>query len=167
MESAAVRRTLRPCCALGWLAALLAGGLPGGCASSSGVGSEAGSDAPSTAMQHPTLEGIPVPAGFSLVPERSFGWKSGDLRTANCEFTGSLDPASVTSFYRQNMPAAGFTLQQERFDRGEYILEFAGRTERSTVRTRRENFKTVLVIDVSPTPHGSVQPELKPPGGRP
>ncbi|MGD8454538.1 MAG: hypothetical protein PVJ57_22215 [Phycisphaerae bacterium] len=149
------------------LAALTAGTLLGACTSSSGTIGPGASGTTASAMQHPMLEGIPIPSGFSLVDDRSFGWKTGTLRTANCEFAGSTGVAEVNRFYREYMPSAGFTLRQERFDRGEYVMEFDSTNERSTVRIRRESFKTILIVDVSPTPRGSAERDVKPPTRRP
>ena len=135
----------------------------GACATTSSTATASGDGRSASAMQHPTLEGIPIPAGFELVGDRSFHHASGRLRYANCEFQGDGDPAAVERFYRKHMPSAGFTLRQTSSGRGEYVLEFDSSNERSTVRARRDKFKTILIVTVSPTPKGSVEREANPP----
>ena len=169
MKCGAVRRRVEGGQIVLALVALLGGTLLAGCATTA-TPTTTGGPAPRTtarAVQHPTLEGIPLPAGFQLVENHSFAVLSGQLRHANCEFLGSMEPAAVCRFYEEYMPSSGFRLRQKRFDRGEYVLEFDGDAERSTVRIRRDRFKTVLVIDVSPTPKGPVEREPKRPTQRP
>lgn len=155
----------------GWklmpLAALLVCAAVGACVSSTITTSPGGAGPTASAMQHPMLENIPIPAGFKLVDERSFGRSCGQLRYANCEFRGDTDPATVNRFYEQHMPSAGFTLREKSFDFGEYVLRFDSSSERSMVRAKRDKLKTVLVIDISPTPKGTAQREPKPPVRRP
>lgn len=155
----------------GWklmpLVALLVCALVGACVSSTITTSPGGAGPTASAVQHPTLEGIPIPAGFKLVEQRSFGRSSGQLRYASCEFRGDTDPATVKRFYEQHMPSAGFTLRDWSFGLGEYLLRFDSSSERSTVRAKRDRLKTVLVIDISPTPKGTAQREPKSPVRRP
>lgn len=127
-------------------------------------GSEPGGAAGTVrAVQHPALEGIPLPAGFRLVPDRSIIRSSGQYRYANCEYTGDTPPETVFRFFKENMPTAGFKLRQWGLQGGEYVLEFEGHSERSTVRFKQDKFrKTKLIIDVSPTPRGSVERDITP-----
>ncbi len=106
------------------------------------------------AMEHPMLPGLPVPPGFALDDKRSSGWTNGELRQANCTFTGDLAATTVNAFYKEHMPDAGFTLRQERFEAGEYVLDFDGKSEFSTVRVKRERTRTVLKVDVTPAQAG-------------
>jgi hypothetical protein len=134
--------------------------LPLGCTTttqSGTTGSARRVEAPARAVQHPTLSGIPLPTGFELVEDRSFLYSSGQVRHASCEFVGGAQPTDVSRFYKEHMASAGFTLRQERFDRGEYVLDFDGNSERSEVRIRRTGFKTSVIINVSPTPKGPVE----------
>jgi len=129
-----------------------------GCESSGGGGQAyAASTVKAPPVQHPALEGIPLPRGFEQVDERSFSWSSGQLRHVNFEFVGDKRPADVNRLYKDHMPSAGFSLRQERFDRGEYVMEFESSQERSTVRIRRSGSKTTLIIDVSPKAKGPVE----------
>lgn len=111
------------------------------------------------AVEHPLLVGIPLPSGFRVVPEHTVQVISGKVRLANCEFEGSKDPGAVTRFYKEYMPSAGFSLRQERYVRGEYVLEFDSSSERCTVRVRGSRFKTTLNVDIGPTPKGAVEQE--------
>jgi len=145
-----------------WRLATIALCLPlGACASSTGGGS--GSTVTASAVQHPMLENFPIPNGFRMISERSYAMKTGELRQVTCEFEGNMDPVAVNRFYREYMPSAGFTLRAESMIRGEWLMEFDSPGERSTVRFRRDKFKTVIVIDVSPTPRGSAERDAKPP----
>ena len=159
-------RCVGRCRALGLVAAMAPCVVLGACASTTttNVG-ETGTSA--SARQHPTLENIPIPSGFTLVADRSHASNSGRLRYANCEFVGKTDPANVFSFYREYMPSAGFTLRQWRYDRGEYVLDFDSTDEQSTVRIKRQKFKTDLRIDVRPTPKGSAERDTQTPIRRP
>jgi hypothetical protein len=141
--------------------------LPLGACASSGGGSQAGSGPAVAPMQHPMLEGLPIPNGFELVPERSFYSSSGQLRYAACEYRGATDPLSVSRFYREYMPSAGFTFRQESFIGGEHLLAFDSNTEQTTIRVKRDVAKTVLVIQINPTPKGSAEREVKPPAKKP
>ncbi|MFH1746701.1 MAG: hypothetical protein ABIG44_06605 [Planctomycetota bacterium] len=141
----------------------------GACASSSTVSGPRATEreASASAVQHPMLVGIPLPSGFQMVEDRSYGRMSGQLRYASCEFEGNLSPTSVNRFYKEYMSSAGFTLRQERFDRGLYVMDFDSSAEQSTVRIARRKFKTVLTIDVGPTPKGSAERDASPPIRRP
>jgi len=148
--------------ALGWVGAL-AGCQSGGDA----TGSPAGASPPASALQHPLLENIPLPAGFYLVPERSVARAAGSLRVAQCEFQGSLSPDAVARFYVEYMPAAKFTLRQRRFDNGEHSLRFESDAEECNVRTKPKGGKTVLVVDIGPLSKGFTEREGQPPVRRP
>lgn len=119
------------------------------------------------AMQHPALHGIPLPSGFNLVPANSFYHASGRLRYANCQFAGSMEPAAVSRFYKEHMPAAGFTLRRDGLIRGEYELEFDSAAERCDVRFHRQRSRTFLFIDLTPVPQGSAERDARRPLRRP
>lgn len=140
-----------------------------GCQSNQGTAGASydASGAGLSAMQHPTLEGIPVPARFQLVADRSYCKQIGALRLANCTFDGKTDAASVFEFYKANMPSAGFTLRQWNFERGEYIAWYESHTEHCTIRIRREGYRTSVIVDVSPLPTGSAERDVRSPGRRP
>jgi len=130
-------------------------------------GSSGRTELAGSAVEHPGLENIPIPAGFQLVDDRSFSSQSGQLRHANYEFRGDTPPARVSRFYEEYMPSAGFTLRQKRFDRGEYVLDFDSSSECSTVRIKRDKFRTVLTVNVSPRPKGAIERDTTGPANRP
>jgi hypothetical protein len=146
------------------LSVVLLSALVAGCGSSSGNVVAFGTAPVPPAMQHPRLEGFPIPPGFALVDEKSFVEKSGDIRHAHCEFRGGLSIADVDRFYRQRMPEAGFTLRNERLDQGEYLLNYESPRESSTVSFKENHRKTILLITLNPTSGGppAVRPQPKP-----
>jgi hypothetical protein len=149
------------------LAGLLAGLVLSGCTSSSSTGTVSSSPGSGVALEHPLLTGIPIPTGFELVPERSYLREVGQMRVANCQYEGTKVPDALNRFYKEYMPAAGFTLREERLDRGEYVMEFDSSAERSVVRFRREKFKTILIIDIAPASKGATEPDARPPSKKP
>jgi hypothetical protein len=138
--------------------------LVAGCGSGSGNVVAFGNTAPAPpAMQHPRLQGFPIPPGFALIDKKSRAEKSGDMRYAHCEFTGGLSIAELDRFYRKVMPEAGFTLHNERLDQGDYLLEFESAKETSTVSFKESRGKTLLVVTVNPTSAGpAARPSQKP-----
>jgi hypothetical protein len=138
--------------------------LVAGCGSGSGNVVALGNTAPAPpAMQHPRLQGFPIPPGFALIDKKTYAEKSGDMRHAHCEFTGGLSIAELDRFYRKMMPEAGFTLRNERLAQGDYLLEFESAKEVSTVSFKEVRGKTLLVVTVSPTSAGpAARPSQKP-----
>jgi hypothetical protein len=145
--------------ALGVAALLLAIGCTTTSSSSSGSMSARSPDGlqHTAAVEHPALPNIPLPPGFKMVGERSMVRESGQSRYASCEYVGDESPDAVFRFYKEYMPSAGFKLRQWGLNRGIYTMEFAGSREQSTIRTLRDKFKTVLIIEVSPAPKGPVE----------
>ncbi len=120
---------------------------------------------PPAPMQHPMLEGVPLPAGFRIVPERSVGRSVGAIRVGQYEFEGSVMPVDVARFYREHMPAARFAKQDERFDNGEYSLRFESDREVCNIRARPARARagrTTLAIDIGPLPKGSTERVSRP-----
>ncbi|MCA9243876.1 MAG: hypothetical protein KDA32_07990 [Phycisphaerales bacterium] len=132
----------------------------GGCAMNNSV-EVAGPSA--SAVQHPTLEGVPIPSGFRLVDDRSVAASSGPLRVVKYEFAGPTDASRVNRFYRDYMPAGGWTLRREAFDRGEQEMRFTSTAEECTVRIGKDGRQTIVRIDVIPLPRGTAQREARPP----
>jgi len=143
-------------CHCGWPAVAAAGLILGaalsvGCESTGGGMAQAPPGGPpSSPVQHPLLENIPLPVGFQMVPERSVARQMGELRLAQCEFEGPTRADAVVRFYVEYLPTAKFTLRQQRFDNGEYSLRFESDKEECNVRVRGKGPKTVLVIDIAP-----------------
>ena len=47
---------------------------------------------------------IPVPAGFTLIPEGSYSFKSGMIRMALLKYEGKSDISRLAAFYKEQMP---------------------------------------------------------------
>ena len=110
------------------------------------------------AMEHPLLKGIPIPAGFQLVQDRSRARHQGATREAQCEFQGSLVPGEVVRFYEHYMPTAGFGLGPKIFVQGQYTLRFESTAEECNIVVKRTGFNTTLVIDIGPASRGEPPP---------
>lgn len=110
-----------------------------------------------TPMQHYTLEGIPVPRGFTLVDNQSVGVASGETRVAKMQFRGSGDRGEITRFYRELMAEGGWTLKKQDFDRGIYDLRFTNREEECTVRLHSDWNGVYVTIQVLPLPAGATR----------
>jgi hypothetical protein len=119
-----------------------------------------------TPVQHPLLEGIPLPVGFTMNPRNSMAWESGQTRMTRCEFTGAASPEAITRFYLNYMPSARFVLKQRRLDNGDYWLRFENDTEECNILLKRGEPETVLVIDIKPLARGSAARETSPPTRR-
>ena len=141
-----------------------------GCTSHSGGFNSSAAREPASAgaaVQHPTLEGIPLPAGFRLVDDRSFGVSTGPMRVGRFEFRGNVERTTVASFFKQYMPSGGWTLRKEDFDRGVYELRFESSSEECTIRLRAEGRATIIGVQVSPIPGSAMAGDVAPPlGGR-
>jgi len=114
------------------------------------------------AVQHPLLEGFPLPPGYKMVPERSVARSSGTVRMAKWEFQGNLSAESTVDFYEQYMPTAQFRRLDRRFEAGEYVLRFESPGEECVIRVRRTRSTTCLVIDLGPRSQAAAVPENPP-----
>lgn len=110
------------------------------------------------AMQHPLLTGIPIPDGFQLDDKNSSHSSSGNFRLAKCVFTGSLRPVKAVEFYKEYMPAGGWTFRTESFDQGTYDERYESDREECNIRISHHMLHTRIMIEVSPKPVGS--PEM-------
>lgn len=118
------------------------------------------------AVQHPTLEGIPLPSGFRLVDDRSVGMSSGPLRVGKFEFRGNVDRVTVAAFFKQHMPTGGWTLRKEDFDRGIFELRFESGAEECTVRLRADGRGTIIGVQVCPLSGAAGSGDIVPPAKR-
>jgi len=165
MDAATVRDSHRIRGRLVCAALVLCGGGLLGCELLGGNRQSTGQAPPVSPMQHPVLEGIPLPAGFRIVDERSMARKAGATRIGQCEFIGGAMPDDVARFYEKYLPAAKFTLKEKGFNNGEYALRFESDNEVCNIRVRPAKGKTALVIDVGPLLRGAGEP--RPPGYQP
>lgn len=141
-----------------------------GCATFSptvNAGGGARSGPKSPAFQHPLLQGIPLPGGFELLDKESVHSSSGATRVAKCVFKGKLRPAETARFYKDQMPAGGFTLRGESFDQGVYDQRYESEREECNVRIGRHAMHTRLTLDVRPKPVGVPEGGGKRPGQNP
>jgi hypothetical protein len=115
-----------------------------------------------SAVRHPTLDDIPVPTGFRLVDDHSVSRIDGHFRVVRFEFIGDMERASLNRFYKEYMAAGGWTLRQERFDRGIYDMRFESDAEECLIRLKPENKRTAIVVDLGPLPRGSAEREAQP-----
>lgn len=139
-------------------AAALAAGLP--LAALTGCDSSGRNDGMTASpMQHPSLEGFPVPNGFKLVPEHSVGSAAGQMRIVKYEFSGPTDSQQVNRFYKEYMPAAGWTLKTEDFDRGVYHMRYESKSEECLVRISPNGRKSFIGVQLRPLPRGSAERE--------
>ncbi|QOJ15298.1 MAG: hypothetical protein HRU75_11935 [Planctomycetia bacterium] len=123
--------------------ALLASGCAGGSTVSD---TRAGSP-----VQHPVLQNVPLPGGFELVDDRSRISSNGQIRFAQCEFSGRAERTSVYEFFKNYMPTGGWSLQDERLIGGVYELRYGSPTERCDVRISRSGRGTRIDIEVRPS----------------
>jgi hypothetical protein len=119
-------------------------------------------------MQHPTLENIPLPDGFRLVDDQSFGVASGQMRVGKFTFEGSADRTAVCTFFKEYMPSGGWKLKKEDFDRGILDMRFESGSEECTVRLRspRDNL-TLISVHVMPLPRTGTERAKEAPVRRP
>ncbi len=115
------------------------------------------------AVQYGMLPGIPVPEGFSVVPEHSAGRSSGQVRYGKYEYVGRLAPASLNRWYKDYMTKAGFKLLDERIESGVYTMLYSNEQELCDIRIKPGTFKrTILDIDVGPPPAAAPQKDATP-----
>lgn len=145
-----------------WLSRAFSGGLVlvglaiPACQSGGNTSAVASDQAPvATPVEHQLLKGIPVPAGFRIIPEHSRARNLGETRVAQCEFEGSLAAGDVARFYEHYMPTARFTLGPKLFNSGEYAIRFESDTEECNVWIKPKAQKTILIIDIGPRATGS------------
>lgn len=122
-----------------------------------------GEYASSEAVQHPMLEGIPLPSGFTMIPEQSVGRSSGRFRVATVVFEGRGDAAAVNRFFKEYMPSAGFTLTNEQFVHGKWYMRYRSDVEECNIEIEPGRYRTVVLIDIGPVPRGSAEREVQPP----
>lgn len=93
----------------------------------------------------PYLDGVPVPANFSLVDKMSEDHESGAQRTARHEYRGFANPEAVRAFYREQMPLMGWSRVSDRNVKGTISIRFEKRNEACTIQIEPNmiNYTTV------------------------
>jgi len=117
-----------------------------GCSS----GGSAASQPALVAAANSPITDVPVPAGFSM---RSSSWShvipGSSQRFVNHEYRGSDGYLAVARFYKEQMPAHGWTLlSQQQFD--EIVtLNFAKNNEPATITITEGTFHTTINVQVN------------------
>jgi hypothetical protein len=125
-----------------------------GCQSFGGDGSRGGPTV--SAVRHPTIEDFPLPSGFSLVSDNSSSRASGATRWVEYEFSGGTAWSTIIQFFKDTLPAAGWTLRTEQLRQGgTYEMRFDSSREECEVRVSRRRMKTLVNIEIRPKPQGS------------
>ncbi len=97
------------------------------------------------------LEGVPLPAGFSLVNKMTEDYESGGQRTARHEYRGYAEPQAVRNFYRDQMPGLGWTRVSDQNVKGRINLRFERRSEACVVEIERNWWpQTSVQVIVNP-----------------
>ncbi|MBM4019520.1 MAG: hypothetical protein FJ288_14580 [Planctomycetes bacterium] len=117
-----IARIIRPAIALPVLAAL---GLAGLMVLSLGCGPNKDMAAATAPAINPRLPDVPVPFGFKFNTGDSYDRVSGEYRSVKHLYEGSAPLRQVTEFYRQQMPAFGWTLREENFGNGTQRFVFS------------------------------------------
>ncbi|MBK8914166.1 MAG: hypothetical protein IPM64_06115 [Phycisphaerales bacterium] len=115
------------------------------------VGSTVSDGRAGSPVQHPVLQNVPLPNGFELVDDRSRISSNGQIRFAQCEFSGRAERTSVYEFFKNYMPTGGWSLQDERLIGGVYELRYGSATERCDVRISRSGRGTRIDVEVRPS----------------
>ncbi len=86
---------------------------------------------PSTMLR---FSDVPVPAGFKIIPDKSFILESGGVRAGILKYKGKADAQSVVLFYRNQMPIYNWALLN--------VLEY----DHHMLNFERENESCVITI---------------------
>ncbi|MBK9120091.1 MAG: hypothetical protein IPM18_10900 [Phycisphaerales bacterium] len=121
---------------------------------------------PSGAMQDPLLPGIPLPNGLRFVPERSSGRTSGQSRFVTHHYVGGYTVSALVTWFRENMPTAGFTIVTDYFHGRQHTLRFVSREEECNIELVREGDRVGVTVTVAPVPKGSSERDLQAPAPR-
>jgi hypothetical protein len=104
-------------------------------------------------VQHPMLDGIPLPRGFAPVNDRTMAFESGRFRLARYEFVGGVPRNTVLEFFVNALPSAGFRLGPRQDERGVYIVRFMSEREELSIQIGSRGLnKTYFVLNVGPLP---------------
>ncbi len=109
------------------------------------------------------LDGIPLPAGFSLADKMTEDYESGQQRTARHEYRGFGNAAAVRDFYRDQMPAQGWNRVSDQNVKGTVTIRFERKGEACTIQIQPGwlNYTHVQVI-VNPFNRTGTEPPKRP-----
>ena len=104
-------------------------------------------------VQHPMLDGIPLPRGFAPVHDRTMAFESTQFRLARYEFVGSTPRNTVLEFFLNSLPSAGFRLGPRQDEQGVYFVRFMSDREELSIQIGSRGLnKTYFVLNVGPLP---------------
>jgi hypothetical protein len=106
---------IRPAVALPVLAALALAGLM---VMALGCGPTKEPPAAAAPAINPRLPDVPVPFGFKFNTEDSYDRVTGGFRSVKHVYEGNAALRQISEFYRQQMPAFGWTQKEENFGSG-------------------------------------------------
>jgi hypothetical protein len=92
---------------------------------------------------------ILVPAEMKLQSDESFIMQTPQVKAGALVYTGWVDPSSLSSFYMNNMPGAGWT-PLSYFQYGHYLLVFSKADKVCVIRINKGRLTTRVEIWVSP-----------------
>ena len=103
-------------------------------------------------LQSSTLlrfEDIPYPAGFRMLPKKSFILESGGVRAGVIRYLGKADAQNVLIFYKEQMPAHNWLLLNV-LEFGERMLNFERGNESCVVAIKQKGGKAEITISLAP-----------------
>ena len=108
----------------------------------------------------PYLDGVAVPAGFTLVNKMVDAYESGGVRYARHEYRGAGDPYAVRDFYREQMPSLGWNRVSDQDVKGRITIRFEKQYEDCTVNIERGTWFGTTDVQVIVKPFSrSASPE--------
>ncbi len=111
---------------------------------------------PSSLMR---FKDVPYPAGFKVLPEKSFILESGGVRAGVLRYSGKTSAESVVRFYKEQMSVFNWVLLNV-VEFGDRVLNFE-RDDESCVVTIKPKGRAVE-ISISLAPKSPIAPPPKP-----
>jgi hypothetical protein len=146
----------------GWLVVILLAAMAAGCEDAGrtiGIGSSGPEAVPEpdslVAQARPPLPDVPMPVGFDLQDSKSRSVAAPGVRLVDHWYTGREDKWAVGRFFKRQMPASQWTLDSDRMNVGDIILEFSKVRERVTVTVGDASWgKTSIHVEIRPVATG-------------
>lgn len=92
---------------------------------------------------------LPVPAGFKILPEKSFILESGGMRAGILRYTGKADAQSAVLFYKNQMPIYNWALLSV-LEYGQRMLNFERENESCVITISQVGSRVELIISLAP-----------------
>jgi len=115
-------------------------------------GSAHDSNTPLITAPNSPIADVPVPAGFSLIKNASTSKviPSSNVRFVDHQYSGSDDYLPVVRFYRDQLPALGWTLVDQTQSRTEIQLHFTKSNEDCYITVKSGTLHTHIRIRIDP-----------------